>query len=820
MQQNSHRSGPLKQQNKIHKTGQHRSKGSVEAKLKGRVSVKTITKRNKNKELSGKDRRNQLAQLRAKKKADIIDRKRFFGGQEYPPILVAIVSLHQQDDRSALKLLEGLEKCSPDLQVTRNTQRDLLHLAFPRFKKRFEFFHLADNRALLDLLDITKVADSVIFLLSGHQEIELEEEKILAAVLSQGLATDPVFLLDDIDSLPSKRQNETKKLLLKSLNKRYPVEKIHTCRNDQEGVLLLRYLGEQKHKRSNLRDKRAHLLAEKFEFVGTEAVGTLKLTGYVRGQNLSVNQLIHMPGIGSFQLEKIESASDPHPLELNKRVGRDLEMKDDEERVIAVADPKLQESLDTENEMNAFDGEQYLSKEDEEMILETDRSAEKRLFKVPKGTSDYQAAWIVDKEEVDEEEDEDSDDDDDSDDDEEMEAPEDCEEDSQYEEENNEEYETLTVTSELNVDDKNYDEKHVNFAEEQEVLKKFREARNDAMFPDEVDTPIDQAARVRFQKYRGLKSFRTSPWDPKENLPADYARIFQFENFNRTKKKVMNGNDDDENVAQVGAHVTLYIKDVPQYQILDKLNDKRSPLVLFSQLPHENKMTVLNFVVKRHSVGHQDPIKSKERLIFHCGYRRFAACPIFSQHTNGNKHKYERYWRSEGIVVMTLYAPIFFPPASILVYQERVNGMHELVGTGSLLNPDPDRIITKRTILSGHPFRVRKRVTVVRFMFFNREDIVWFKPIELRTKCGRRGHIKEPLGTHGHMKCIFDKQVSQQDTVLLNLYKRVFPKWNYDPFVPCPPLDNELMEEETKDVLKLNRTKPKISVKIVDSMET
>ena len=44
--------------------------------------------------------------------------------------------------------------------------------------------------------------------------------------------------------------------------------------------------------------------------------------------------------------------------------------------------------------------------------------SKKRLLRVPKGTSDYQASWIFDAEEVDQGDDDENDDDDDDDDDE------------------------------------------------------------------------------------------------------------------------------------------------------------------------------------------------------------------------------------------------------------------------------------------------------------------------------------------------------------------------------------------------------------------
>lgn len=77
----------------------------------------------------------------------------------------------------------------------------------------------------------------------------------------------------------------------------------------------------------------------------------------------------------------------------------------------------------------------------------------------------------------------------------------------------------------------------------------------------------------------------------------------------------------------------------------------------------------------------------------------------------------------------------------------------------------------------------------MRYMFFNREDVLFFKPVQLVSKQGRRGWIKEPLGTHGsfmssfnlligtgYFKAMFDGKIDKQDTVGMSLYKRIWPR--------------------------------------------
>ncbi|MFQ6621646.1 hypothetical protein Gotur_002494 [Gossypium turneri] len=303
-------------------------------------------------------------------------------------------------------------------------------------------------------------------------------------------------------------------------------------------------------------------------------------------------------------------------------------------------------------------------------------------------------------------------------------------------------------------------------------------------FPDEVDTPLDVPARKRFAKYRGLKSFRTSSWDPKESLPPEYARIFAFDSFARTQKHVVakalkveqEGRDD---CAPVGSFARFYIKDVPFHAASNLCAASRTaPIVLCGLLQHESKMSVLHFSIKKHD-SYDAPIKSKEELIFHVGFRQFVARPIFStDNINSDKHKMERFLHAGRFSIASIYAPISFPPLPLIALKNAAGaGTPAVAAVGSLRSIDPDRIILKKIILTGYPQRVSKLKATVRYMFHNPEDVRWFKPVEVWTKCGRRGRVKEPIGTHGGMKCIFNGGLQQHDTVCMSLYKRAYPKW-------------------------------------------
>ncbi|XP_070621191.1 pre-rRNA-processing protein TSR1 homolog [Erythrolamprus reginae] len=779
-----HRAGSWKQQNKPHKAGKHRV--SSARRQGGRVPVKTFT-RQINRNWSKQDRRHRAWQLRRQHQEAVLEEKRNLGRKDGPPHLMVLVPLHAQiNPQAALNLFQSNQD---SLVFPAKGGPPGFALLCPRSKLRWRFV-VADAGSLHAVLDLAKVADTLLFLLDAEEGWDAVGDHCLSCIFAQGLPSYGLGV-QCVAEQPPKKQTDYRKKLTKVTEKRFPGAKLFPLATEQESALLLQHLGSQKQQHLAFRDRRAHLLADAAEFVpsaDSPAVGTLKVSGYVRGRSLNVNSLVHIVGHGDFQMGQMDAPPDPFVLNpkcpggqlaARKKQG-DLssaattEMEEDV-KVLSKADCAKQESLQAEVALDPMEGEQTWPSEEELKEAEECLKQSKKVAKrVPKGTSAYQAAWILDKDEWRDGSEED-----------EEEEEEGMEEAMSQDGSSSEEEAASEEEEEEDCEEEQAEEAMEGEEGDEAMLEKYQQERQEEMFPDEVDTPRDVSARVRFQKFRGLKSFRTSPWDPQENLPRDYARIFQFQDFSRTRKHVFRqlGKEEAEG-AQVGWYVTLHLCNVP-VSVVESFRQRQQPLVLFTLLPYEQKMSVLNLLLRRHP-GCSEPVKSKEEVIVHCGFRRFRASPLYSQHTSADKHKLEKFFHADTAVVATIYAPITFPPASVLLFKQETDGVQNLLATGSLLSVNPNRLIVKRVVLSGHPFKIFSKQAVVRYMFFNREDVLWFKPVELRTKWGRRGHIKEPLGTHGHMKCQFDGQLKSQDTVLMTLYKRVFPRWTFDPYVPEP----------------------------------
>jgi hypothetical protein len=60
---------------------------------------------------------------------------------------------------------------------------------------------------------------------------------------------------------------------------------------------------------------------------------------------------------------------------------------------------------------------------------------------------------------------------------------------------------------------------------------------------------------------------------------------------------------------------------------------------------------------------------------------------------------------------------------------------------GELAKCDPMHVILERIILTGYPYKINRRRSTIRYMFFNPSDVKYFKPVEVRTRQGLRVFI-------------------------------------------------------------------------------
>lgn len=193
-------------------------------------------------------------------------------------------------------------------------------------------------------------------------------------------------------------------------------------------------------------------------------------------------------------------------------------------------------------------------------------------------------------------------------------------------------------------------------------------------FPDEFELRPEELARQRLHRYRGLKDFRTSPWEMTEDVPYQpktWDSLTRIDNYKATKVKVQR----EALIGGIapGKQVKVYLRSAPK-TVIDTASSQITGL--FSLLRHEYKKAVVNCSITLSSEYEGPPIRSKDTLILQCGSRRWKVRPLYSQGgaTKNNVHKYEKFLQPYRPSVATFVGELVFGSTPVLWWKELPSG--------------------------------------------------------------------------------------------------------------------------------------------------
>lgn len=762
----AHRS-TLKTKHKPFKS-RHATKGAIKTRLKGRVEKDEPSSGRQQAASTKRDRRNTAAQIRQNKITQVANDKKLFEGKNSVPKIVSIIPLCTDIDAgavvSALNSAIDAKIISNDTQMIMNPGQTVV--STDRFTKH-KFRYIIPRPSLVEMLDAAKVADFTIFVLSAHSEVDKTGELCIRAAESQGISS-VIGMISGLDAIgPAKKQTEVRQSLQSYFSHFFPeCDKLFSYENSSDALHVARTMSQKLPKGIRWRDCRPYILADNVYF--DEESGCAVVEGIVRGERINPDRLVHVPGCGDFQVDKIVTADTkvlvggPEQDNLDELAQIDQDM--DEDEFEDDEDFEDMVPLDAQSGVR-LDGHEYFD----------DNSETLRGKKVPKGTSAYQASWIVDDDE---------------------ENGDIAYSDEEYEEahdlgprardfgfddnEMNDDNDDNLTSADQNDDE--MDTVELTAEEEARQLREFRsQADDDFKFPDEIELRPDEVVRDRLRRYRGIKSLRSCFWDANERderSPAVWPRLTRIVNFKATRNRVLKELHamDNESTFSVGSLVRVYIK--AGRDIVERFSAE-APFTIYGLHRYEHKLSVINMSLTP-DADYEEPIKSKESVIIQCGFRRMVAQPLFSSGSNAsnNVYKMDRYLAKGQTSIATVIAPVTLCNVPVVYFKESSmgDGVPRLVGTGSIIDTNANRILVKRAIITGHPVKIHKKLVTIRYMFFNAQDILWYRAVPLFTKSGRSGYIKESLGTHGYFKATFDGKLTSQDTVGMALFKRMWPR--------------------------------------------
>ena len=240
--------------------------------------------------------------------------KRRAGSLHGPPKVIGVVALSERTD-----LRQFLESCLKDASWSSASELSLvpIHIEYAKHKSNISL--LFSDRSIASVVDVARISDTLIFVaaidpMAPDSIIDELGYTVISTLLSSGLPETLCFT-QGLQQLSGKALIDMRKLAHRHFESSIGANVRFA--EDSDSSVLSRHLSAISPKNLNWRSMRSYMRCESVEAAedvdqsSEEGTCSLRLRGYLRGQPLSVQSLVHITEVGTFPISKITSALGP-----------------------------------------------------------------------------------------------------------------------------------------------------------------------------------------------------------------------------------------------------------------------------------------------------------------------------------------------------------------------------------------------------------------------------------------------------------------------------------------------------------------------------
>ena len=751
--------------------------------------------------------------------------------------------------------------------------------------QRLTFIECPNDISSLD--DCSKIVDVAILLIDARVGFEMETFEFISLLKNHGF-TQIMGVITHMDDFKknkslSKYKKQIKKRFLKDATDKSKLFYLFGIKNNLYIKLQLhtmaRYLKVIKPSQPGFRINHPYVFCDRYDLTFTKSTQDndnddviVSLFGYVRGNHLNKNSLVHINGLGEYKIDFATKVDDPCPIEMvakNGKIKRTLKKKDKNlyapySNINMLEYDRISGYINIPEKLITFtkglkeldnlandEGVKMVRKlQDQYGNIEQNEEDEKNKIELIEGINmdNNKKNLNLNKKENENEKNN------------EIKMDEDSNENMEEDEENEKE-------------EKNQNKKNVNidnkFLYKQKYDKNF-ELKNEPQFLDEnvdknimneiygnIDNDQDINGDDLFDSYKST--------DNSEDFDLDYliknckpkfvtGGIYTFEgedededldenNENKKEKnnieipKVTTELTAEQKKEEQNKELKPFLDDPSIYGIfklgtyiridLKKIKRKNAnhfdpnhPIIL-STLSFQETESQMGFIKIRFSKHLWFPkiLKTNDPIILSIGWRKFQTTMAYCVEDKNHRLRLIKYTPKFTNCFAICYGPQVPINIAVVALQNNMENTTDdnfrICGTGDVIEVNQSFAIVKKLKLIGDPEEIYKKTANIKNMFNSNLEVARYIGAKIQTVSGIRGIIKKQINTkpEGRFRATFEDKILKSDVVFLKTWAPVELNKFYNPII-------EYSDKKQKMLRPMSQLRKDYGIKLENNIDS